>query len=203
MTNFLEIVKELENAYKNFTNEKIYLDLLKTVKNSMCNKKPSQKNTEWDSIQKYCQVQLQLLFNITKYIHMHMLNTQNLLPELQIEGLRSKNLPHPFSLSPPTPPPPQLPENYNKHGLHRVKKSKRQQQKYMCSSIHGIFMQPSLLAIFLVCFFVFPHKWLEMITILAKLKYFSTPQERPDGFRGKILSHHFEKHFCQDIVTHM
>lgn len=65
MANFLEIVKKLENAYKNFTNQNIYFDLLSTVKDSMCKRRPIRKSPEWDNIQKYCQEYLQVLFNIT------------------------------------------------------------------------------------------------------------------------------------------
>jgi len=56
MANFLEIVKKLENAYKDFINQKIYLALLSTVKNSTCKRRPLRKSAEWDKIQKYCQM---------------------------------------------------------------------------------------------------------------------------------------------------
>lgn len=56
MANFMEVANELEKAYTNFTNQKIYQDLLTTLKTSTCKKTPSIKSSEWDQIYTYCRV---------------------------------------------------------------------------------------------------------------------------------------------------
>ncbi|KAJ7328564.1 hypothetical protein OS493_024481 [Desmophyllum pertusum] len=56
MANFMEVANELEKAYTNFTSQKIYQDLLTTLKTSTCKKTPSIKSPEWDQIYTYCRI---------------------------------------------------------------------------------------------------------------------------------------------------
>ena len=54
--NFLDTAHELQTSFKNFTNEKTYLNLLSRLKASICKKTSKLKNVQWDKIQNYCQV---------------------------------------------------------------------------------------------------------------------------------------------------
>lgn len=93
MANFMEVANELEKAYTNFTNQKIYQDLLTTLKTSTCKKTPSIKSPEWDQIYTYCRVctcmcvcviYLQCIFTVRAFTTKQMLTRLSIVQSYKI-----------------------------------------------------------------------------------------------------------------------